>query len=353
MPQSKLLYPYEYTSQIRLVARDPHDPTDEDRVFRWSTVEEESNEEVGTLDLTHEDRPWERLRFQVEASLPDDDVARLLPMGAAPSQELKMYVGVTCTTTRLREAVELGRDGDVWRGHVALRRSQVRGTVELTPFLVRATDLLTEPAFPQGQPLATEHAMRVGEGRRLALVVDPPNRALKGFVKTVWENFAESTDPVRRGNDSLVHDLDLGGDEPVLVLNSGHTGMRAALHSRKRTGGAAVMRHTLNAGIAHDVWLQLFLVALGAIDYSEESGEVTLPGQPWKRRVLEALIENVPSTLPKDQRLKNLVQLRDGQMEILVPSLSLAAQRIIRMNRLLREAERSAERFIDAPESSP
>ena len=141
MPQTKLLYPYEYSSQIRLTPSDPHDPADEARVFKWTPVDEESDEDVTTLDLSHEDRNWDRLRFRVEASLPEDEVATLIQAGATVSEDLRMYVGVTCPSTRLREAVELAFADGRWVGHVLVRRGQVRDTVQLSPFLVRATDL--------------------------------------------------------------------------------------------------------------------------------------------------------------------------------------------------------------------
>ncbi|NOT08198.1 MAG: hypothetical protein HOP28_08330 [Gemmatimonadales bacterium] len=352
MPQTKLLYPYEYSSQIRLVARDPYDPAEEGRVFKWATVEEESSEEVSTLDLSHEDRPWARICFKVEASMPEEELAELVPLGADVSSDLHMYLSIICPATRLREAVELVRDDNVWRGDITIRHSHVRGTVQLTPFLVRATDLPAGTAPTSGLMLATDHAMRVGEGRRLALVVDPPNRSLKGLVKTVWERFGESSDATRRSNDSLPFDLDLGGEEPVLFLNSSQTGMRAALHSRARTGAAAVMRHTVNAAIAQSVWLQLFLAAVAGLDCSEGSEEIGLPSQQWKRRVLDTLVAQLPSNLPRDERIRSLVQMRDDQMETLVPRLAFVAQRVVRMGRLIRDAERAAERFLDLQEGS-
>jgi hypothetical protein len=353
MPQTKLLYPYEYTSQIRLIPRDPHDADDDTRSFKWATVEDESDEDVTTFDLSHEDLPWERIRFEVEASLPDEELEKLVPVGGDATEELRMYVGIASPLTRLREAVELVRDGALWRSHVVIRRSQVSGTVQLTPFLVRATDLPDGTVGPDGIMVASGHAMRVGEGRRLALMVDPPNRSLKGFVKTVWEDFSQSQDPMRRANDTLPFDLDLDGEEPILILNSLQLGMRAALYSRKRTGGAAVMRHTLNAAIAQSVWMQLYLASVASLDYSEDTGEVGLPAQNWKRRVLDGLIDQLSSTLPRDQRLKSIVQLRDSQMQTLAPTLSRAAQRTIRMGRLIREAERAAERFTDVQEVTP
>ena len=350
MPQSKLLYPYAYTSQIRLIARDPHDPDDEQRVFKWLQVEEESDDEVTTLDLSHEERLWERLRFQAEALLAEEELRGLIPPDAKVEDELRMFVGVVCSATRLREAVELTFDGKSWTGDIAVRRSAVRDVVSLAAFLVRRTDLLGDDAIKPEEPVATEHDMRVGEGRRLALVVDPPNRTLKGFVKTVWENFSESTDPIRKANDTQPYDLDLSGDAPCLVLNAKLEGMRAALHSRKRTGGAAVMRHATNAGIALSVWIQLFVAALASVEVSEETGELVLPSHAWKRRVLEALVDQLSSTMPRDMRLKNAAQLLDGQVEVLMPMLAMAAQRTIRMGRLVRDAERAAERFSDGQE---
>jgi hypothetical protein len=350
MPQTRMLFPYAHTSQIALRPSDPYDPTDEDRIFNWTPIDTESDEEVSTYDLSHEQRSWEQIRFKVEASLPEEELNQLLPTGFHIDADVRMYVGLECASTRLREAVELVRTASEWSGDILIRRKHVRGTVRLTPFLVRATDIPSLPSDASAQ-VATEHAMRIGEGRSLALVVDPPDRKLQRFVNTVWEHFESSANPLRRDNKSLVFDLELDGEEPLLILNSAYTGMRAALHSRKRSGGAAVMRHAVNGTIAVTVWTQLYLAAIGSIDYSEESGELTMPATAWKRRVLQGLIDQAPSNLPKDERLKSMVQLRDEHLELLVPMLALTAQKAVRLGKLIKDAERAAESIASGEES--
>ncbi len=89
MPRTKRLYPYEISNQLSRVSpqSDPYDPDYEDMDLKWLLREEESDEEVQTLDLSRADVKWSRLHLNLEASLPEEELKRVLPEPSQPSDD--------------------------------------------------------------------------------------------------------------------------------------------------------------------------------------------------------------------------------------------------------------------------
>lgn len=347
MPRTKHLYPYALSNQLNLRPSDPYDPDNEDLNLQWLLREDESDEDVQRLDLSRADAIWSRLHLKLEASLPASELRRVLPEPSRPGEDASLLVTIICSATRLREVVSLVFEDDHWTGEVVLRRQHVRGTVRLMPRLVRKTDLPT--AGGDGVDAASEHAFLIAEGRTLDLVVDPTVRSLKGLLKITWEDFQESEHPWRKAHPTIVFDLDLDEPEPILYLNSRQTGFRAALHSKKVKGAAAVIRHLGNAVVAQTVWLQLFVGAVSGLDTNEETGEVQLPSEGWKQAVMRTLLAHVFQNVPEDERLVRLADLRSGeQIGTLMSVLAAAAQEVTKTYSLIRSAERAADRTMEA-----
>jgi hypothetical protein len=347
MPRTKSLYPYEISSQLNLKPSDPYDPDHEEMDLHWLLREDESDEEVQTLDLSRSDLHWSRLHLKLEASLPDAELRRVLPEPSQPSDDATLLVTVICSPTRVREVVPLTFDGDRWRGDVVIRREDVRGAVRLMPRLVRRTDLPGSDG--DGAGIAREHAFIVAEGRSLDLVIDPPIRSLQGLLKIMWEDFQESANSWRKEHSGLVFDLDLNDSDPTLYLNSRNSGFRAALHSKKIKGAAAVIRHLGNAVVAQTVWLQLFAAAVASLDTNEETGEVQPPPDGWKQAVIRTLLAHVYQNVPESERLSRLAELRSGeQIGTLMSLLAATAQGVTKTSSLIRSAERAADRTLEA-----
>lgn len=347
MPRTKTLFPYEISNQLSLRPTDPYDPDHEDLDLHWLLREEESDEEVQTLDLSRADVRWTRLHLKLEATLPEEEVQRVLPAPSQQGEDASLLVSVICSPTRLREVVPLTFDGDRWAGDLVIRRDEVRGTVRLMPRLVRRTDL---PETSGDRALiAREHAFIVAEGRSLDLVVDPPIRSLQGLLKIMWEDFQQSGNSWRKEHSSLVFDLDLNETEPTLYLNSRNSGFRGALHSKKLKGSAAVIRHLGNAVVAQTVWLQLFAAAVASLDTSEETGEIQPPGSGWKQAVMRTLLSHVYQNVPEGERLGRLAELRSGeQIGTLMSLLAATAQEVTKASSLIKAAERAADRTLEA-----
>jgi hypothetical protein len=346
MPLTKRLYPYEISGQLNLKPSDPYDPDDETLDLHWLVREEDTDDEVQTLDLSRPDVNWRRLHLNLEASLPEEELRRVLPEPSDPAADARMVVSLVCSPTRMREVVRLTFEDGHWNGHVMIRRQDVRGVVRLMPRLVRATDL---PIEGNGAGLvAREHGFIVAEGRSLDLVVDPPVRTLQGILRIAWEDFSRSSNAWRHAHETLVFHLELDENQPVLFLNSRHTGFRAALHSRKTRGGAAVIRHLGNALVAQTVWFQLFVAAVAGLDINEETGEIQLPAEDWKQAVMRTLLSLVYRGSPESERLARLADLRSGeQIGTLSAVLSAAAQEVVKTQSLIRSAERAAEAVRD------
>src|SRR5207248_3064497 len=103
--------------------------------------EEETDEEVQTLDLTGSNLGWRSLQIDLQASLLESELERVLPSPSSPAEDAELVVSVICSDTRLRRAVPFSFEEGSWSGTVTVRRDEARGAVRLIPRLVRATDL--------------------------------------------------------------------------------------------------------------------------------------------------------------------------------------------------------------------
>jgi len=342
MPLTTRLYPYELSTLLQLVPDDPFDPTQEDLDLSWIVKTDETEDDVVTMDVSHSDATWRELRFGLDASLPQPEIARVLAPGSSMKGDAELVVTMECARTKLRRAVVLSNEGQGhWRGDITVRRSDVREVVTLTPKLVRTR------AIPggdlDGPAVARQRNFLMAVGRSLRLIVDPTERRLKGVLDTKWEEFRVSDNPWRKSHSNDVYHLDVSDVEPTLWLNEGLAKFRAALHGHQPKGGDAVIRKLGNATIAQSVWLQLFMMAIATLDEDEDGG-IVAPREGWKRAVLQVLLSQLFVGVPEDERMRKMFDMKTGdQAAVLLSELGTAAQQVVNTKKLVSEAISAAE----------
>lgn len=341
MPISKRLYPHEVSMALSLRPRkNPFDPENEDLNLGFLVREEESDEDVQTLDLTNSDLPWKSIQIDIEANLPESELVRVLPEPSNAKEDATLVVSVTCSDTRMRRAVPLQYTDGVWSGTVTIRRDEARGSVRMTPRLARTTDIPSETGASHH---ATMRGAILAEGRALNLRIDPPSRDLDGVLNIVWSNFVTAENHWLRQHSGDLAFLDQNGSPPTLYLNSQFAELKAALHSKVRSGPTAVMRNLANALFAQTAWLELFCVAARSIDIDPETGELELPKTGWQQQVVQALLARAFPAVSEEERLGKLRLLRgEGQEASLMAVVSSAAQNAARSSVLVKRASGAA-----------
>lgn len=342
MPVTKSLYPYELSTELNLRPRSkPFDPTNEELDLGFSIREEESDENIQTLDLTNSTLPWQRLQIELQGSLPDSELQRILPPPSSATEDTSLIVSVICSETRLRRAVQLTYEDGSWAGSVTIFRDEARGAVRLIPRLVRTTDI---PMGSESEsPAATRSALVIAEGRSLNVRIDPPNRNVEGILKVTWENFPISQNTWMRQHEGDICYLDESDAQPTLYLNSHYADLKAALHSKASSGITAVVRHMGNALIAQTAWTQLFSNAAAGVDAEEDETELEASGGGWRSQLLRDLLQRAFPGHELSEQVRRLGGLKaDGGGGALTAVISSAAQNAAKTAVLFKRASRAA-----------
>lgn len=227
-----------------------------------------------------------------------------LPLVEHPRPPVSLAVIVSCVETRLRRAVVVAT-GALGEAHhtLTLAAGDLRGVVELTPVLVRST---TRPAAEDG--LATEAGSRLASGAAWELRVDPA-RPTQGHYLDIREESFASKGPPRFPEPRALYRLDLGGDEPVLWINTDHPLTTSVINARGNLGRAARLRNLVHSQLALVVWPRLFWDAARAI---EATGEATWP---WHDATLAHWLKRLyPEARGHESRVAALAaELAEGQ----------------------------------------
>lgn len=337
MPVSKRLYPHEMSGELSLRPKGkPYDPADEDIDLGFLIREEESDEDVQTLDLTGS-TGWQSLQIDLQGILPEAELTRVLPSPSQPAEDAALIVSVTCSDTRLRRAVPFAFEDGTWSGTVTIRRDEARGAVRLAPRLVRATDL---PGSSQiDLSVATRNGFIIAEGRSLNVRVDPPNRNVEGVLRILWKNFTESEHDWMKQHSGDLLFLDENAAQPTLYLNSHYSQLKAALHSRAKTGPTAAVRHLGNALVAQSAWQQLFTSTAASVDPDADDEDIEDSVSGWRRPVLRAFLQRAFPEVELGEQLKRLRMYRsESQGGVLPAIVSSAAQNAAKTPALIKRA---------------
>lgn len=344
MPRTVKLYPHNVATDLQLSLRDAFDSVDEESVALSAVFEvDEAEEKFLSYDLSDPDLMWSELVLDLQCDLPGSSLAEVLPKDSSAEKDLTMLVSVRCPATKVREAYSLTPTGlGKWRGEVRVRRATARGNIELVPILARKTSRPRDSA----PGLATDRSAIVGEGQPIRVVVDHDDRAIHGDIDFKWEDFRESNVQWRKDHNSDIYHLDPSRERPTLFINTRYRKLRAALQSTKRNGPDAIVRHLGNAALAQSVWVQLFVVAAGGIDYEEGDEAAEPPREDWKRHVLRRFGACLFPERNEGDRIRAIAeQMRShDQVGALMAKVGTAAQEIVGSFKLFEGAIRAGER---------
>lgn len=350
MPTAVRLAPYAFSGGLALSLTDFDDPVSGRKISpkraRASTEGEGDGGVSRAYDFTQDGHAWEKLTFKIKAKLEPGELRRVLPAGADSKVETTLLVSLSCPPTKYRHALHLEPSGEgKWTGYATLQRVDVKGSVQLRPLLVRATDL--SPAPSRGGRLAIRAGSILATGVSVLLHVDTSRRiGTDVFVVTTWEDFSISDNPWRKDHSDNLFELEPYADGPRLFLNARYSELRELLDSKARTGPEAALRDMAAAMIAQGVWLQLTMVAAGAVTYDAANDVAAEPGEGWKRDLLTMVLPGVyPDESDADDRLRRLaIDLRDaGGVESLAARLGSVVQDLVAEHKVVETAIRAHE----------
>lgn len=345
MPTKVHLDPYDISTglQIRLV--DAFDPENEESVELQEVFNQndELDQPFYSYDLSDEDLKWTKLAVKVEVRMPLDELRAVLPATAQVRDDTILVVSIQCESTKFREAHELPSQGDgFWEGTFTILRALSRGTVRIAPYVCRKT---SRPD-PDTNSVAVEQHALIASGQPLRIFVDEANFTFKGDIDFKWEDFRESDNSWRRAHASDIYYLDTSRSRPLLFVNSRYKKLRSALQETSRHGVDAVVRYLANAGIAQAVWTQLYLTALGGIDYEEETGDAHPPSEEWKAHAVRRLGSSLIPEQSEHDRLRSLAQQfrSPDRLPALMSKIGTAVQETVRSYKLLESAIKAGEK---------
>lgn len=264
-----------------------------------------SDELAALVDLSPIARPWQEayLEFEVRLDEAAPRITELVPRTERSQPKLSLIGSVHASRTYRRWPAPGTWDAGRETGQllVAIRRSDVSGSIELRSMLARAEDQADDPT------LATEKAARVAWSREWRINVDPPGHRAGQGLQTAWEEFRTSGSRWRRQHSELLFHLDTTSGDPILFLNSGiDPDLQAVLKEEAPRGKKAAARDVVFAGIAVSVWSSLLVEAEQALPAEG------LPDPGWRRNVLERIAGALSPDVPADDALSRLTrELRD------------------------------------------
>ena len=347
MPKTVRLYPYHVSPALELRLSDPFDPEQTD--LNWGSLQTSEDAESEETRYDVSEVQWRSMSLKLSAMLPVDELKEILPAGSDPERDTSMIVSVRCARTKLRKRIRLiqGANG-TWKGDLMVRRPDVRSVIHLIPLVVRQTDI-PDSAEDETDEKARYSGAIIAEGRRIALVVDPPEQPRDESVHVRWDDFRNSTDDWRKQHPSDLFHFEPYLEEPVLWLNARYTALQAALNSQAKHGTEAVLRDLTGALLANTVWTHLFVTAMGMYQEADLADVVELPETGWKRQVLENFLPRLYPELDGDERLKRAVADYNDPEGIgtLMSRVGNAAQGAISLYKFVESSVRAAERTRD------
>ncbi|CAN5346678.1 hypothetical protein BH24GEM3_BH24GEM3_07720 [soil metagenome] len=337
MASGKRFAPYPTSDRLSLSLSAFDDPTSPGQLeFEGIQRKSEIGIEQSVYDVS--DRDWAKLTFRLETDLDPRELTRILPDTADPKSDAVVFVSLVCKSTKYRHGLRLRPSGEArWVGEAVVSRSDVKGTVQLHPMLVRTTRVPGKSGVPHhpGMILAT--------GDPVALYTDPPSRLIEGAIEVRWQDFAKSKNDWREQHSSDVFHLEPYRDAPVLYLNEGHAQFRQLLENDSKRGADAALRDVTAAMIAQTTWTQLAVAALGEIVYDEESGEAELPGASWERDLLVAFLPRMYPSVADEMQVRRAAADFNASTELpaLMARIGSAVQDLVRTSKHVEGAIRA------------
>lgn len=228
------------------------------------------------------DDDWETVTIFGRIDLPEEVVNAVLPEDERAAPPARLHVAHRCHQTIYRDRTVVS-DAPTPPGtydvQIRIQKADVRGTVELRPYLVR-----DEGRTGTGQFAATKN-VRVASGKRYDVVVDRPGDEEPPAIDGETVSFAQAA---HLPDGEKLYYLDFRNESrPKLWINADHPRITDVLQSRGSVGAEARMRDVILDQISYGVWRQLLIHAGSAID---DQGDVEYE---WQQTVLESFVRNL------------------------------------------------------------
>ncbi len=270
----------------------------------------EVDAEARTVDLSG--REFEAAELELSATLAPGTIESCFPESERESPPGRLALCIRCPATRLRRSSLAPLSAAAPSSFaVHLSRQDLRGLVELVPFLVRTRSGL------QGD-YAAARGERLAGGRPWSLRADRERRVEGQFLDIRFEDF-EKLPAVPA---DIVYHLDLDQPSPILWLNARHKGVAEVLMSRATRGARASVRDVVFDMITQGVWAQLFVRAASDLTRAGETS------YSWEDQVLSMWLPKIlPAVSDQETRLHVLTEETSrGELPTLLGALDRAVQ---------------------------
>ena len=293
-------------------------------------------------ELRLDGQPWSHLDLHFELAVESDVIDQVLPEHERATPPLRWALVLEAPRTRIRRVVTAAWEGPKFTARFELSARDIAGPVTITPWLVRSES--SESRSENGNATigyASAEGHRLASGRVFTLYTDPvPVRSGK-FLDVRYKAFSQDV-ALRSG---FLYHLDTIG-EPVLWINSDHASIAEVLNAKGQSGIRARLRELFFDTISGAVWTQLFLRSASAL--SEASlGDGMEVRKPWQSGVLRELLPYMfPKKTSHDERLRELLAVREESLGLLAELCDSALQQrgdvVKHMSRLIERADAGA-----------
>ncbi len=225
---------------------------------------------------------WTEIKLYGQLLVTEETIAETFPPEERNDPPAKLYAARRCheTISRTRAEVDEPFDGPgTYEITISLERSELRGAVELHPFLVR-----TEDGDSEGEYAVTKN-VRVAGGHSYRVIIDGEESEEPAHIDGEKVSFSDVSH--LPAGEKLYY-LDFRNQKrPKLWINADHPRITNILQSKGSVGAEPRMRDVILDQIGHGVWTQLVIRAGTAVD---EHGEVP---HEWQRMVIDTFAPNL------------------------------------------------------------
>ena len=296
------------------------------------------NVETHIADLV--EHRFREVAIDLAIEVPRKVIEAVFPEVEREAPPAQLILAIRCPKTRLRRTVAVAgspRAATSIEATVTLERAELRGSVEIVPFLIR-----TEAARSDEPGFASAVGAQVASARSWEVRVDRLRPPAGNYIEVSYVSFKEHGPPQFRFPDNL-YQLTSDKATPTLWLNTDHPHIVEVLDSKGTFGVRARIREVLFDTISHSVWTRLFLKAA-----SDARGGDDVPFE-WEDAVLETFLPKLyPESKGKSSQLEalrdeleggDLAQVLDRLDEILQHRFEIA----IHANKLILDGAKLVE----------
>ncbi len=225
---------------------------------------------------------WSEIKLYGRLSITDETIEYVFPPEECESPPAKLYVALRCHETILRTRAEVTEPFDgsgTYEIAIRLERSDLRGAVELHPFLIRSKDGDSEGDY------ATSKNIRIAGGHSYRVIIDRVEHEEPTHIDGEEVRFS---DVAHLPEGEKLYYLDFRNEKrPKLWINADHPRITNILQSKGSVGAEPRMRDVILDQIGQGVWTQLVIRAGAAVD---DNGEVP---HEWQRMVIDTFAPNL------------------------------------------------------------